>query len=115
VEEQTRRGAIDVPDKIRQMVERIVARFRPQQIILFGSHARGEAGPDSDVDLLVVMPVTGSRRKQAAAIAVEVSGLGLPKDVIVVTPEEVERDRNVPGTMIYPALREGTVLYDRAA
>jgi len=43
------------------MVQRIVRRFRPERVILFGSHARGEAGPDSDVDLLIVMPVEGSR------------------------------------------------------
>jgi len=44
---------------IHAMVRRIVRQFRPERVILFGSHARGEAGPDSDVDLLVVMPVHG--------------------------------------------------------
>jgi predicted nucleotidyltransferase len=102
-------------EKIRQMVQRIVDRFHPERIILFGSYARGNAGPDSDVDLLVVMPLAGSRREQAIDIRVALAGMGLPKDVIVVTPEEVERDRDVVGTVIYPALREGKVLYERAA
>ena len=55
----------DVPAAIAEMVRRIVERFDPEKIILFGSHARGDATPDSDVDLLVVMPVQGSsaRRK----------------------------------------------------
>ncbi len=105
----------DAQEKIREMVRRIVARFHPHKVILFGSHARGTADADSDVDLLVIMPVTGSRRRQVAAITVEVSGLGLAKDVIVATPEEIERYRHVPGTVFHPALREGKVLYDRAA
>ena len=57
-----------VQKKIEEMVQRIVERFHPEKIILFGSHARGTAGPDSDVDLLVVMPVQGSRRKKATEI-----------------------------------------------
>ncbi len=98
---------------IGAMAERIAKRFRPERIILFGSFARGTAGPDSDADFLVVMPVNGSRRDLSVEIATEISGLGLPKDVIVVTPEEVERDRNEVGTVIRPALREGKVLYER--
>ena len=102
-------------EKIREMVRRIVDRFHPEKVILFGSYARGNAGPDSDVDLLVVMAVSGSKREQAVDIRVEVSGMGLPKDVIVVTPEEVERYRDVVGIVIYPALREGKILYERPA
>jgi uncharacterized protein len=99
---------------IGEMVRRIVERFHPEKIILFGSYARGTAGPDSDVDLLVVMPVSGSRRQLAVEIQTSITGMGLPKDVIVVTPEEVERDRNLVGTIIHPALREGKVLHDRS-
>ena len=51
-------------DAIAEMVRRIVAQFNPDKIILFGSHARGEAGPDSDVDLLVVMQPHGSKRER---------------------------------------------------
>lgn len=53
---------------IRQMTNRIAKRFKPDKIVLFGSHARGTAGPDSDVDLLVIMPVSGSKRKTQVAI-----------------------------------------------
>lgn len=97
------------------MVRRIVKTVNPTQIILFGSHARGTAGPDSDVDLLVVMPVSGSKRKKAVEIHRILAGVGLPKDVIVVTPEDIEMDRDIPGTLIRPALMEGKVLYERAA
>jgi hypothetical protein len=59
------------------------------------------------------MPVEGSRREQAVAIRIAVSGMGLAKDIIVVTPEDVERYGNLVGTIIRPALREGKVLYER--
>jgi len=59
-------GSNDGRSDIERMVRRIVRQFRPERVILFGSHARGEAGPDSDVDLLVVMRVEGSRREKDA-------------------------------------------------
>ncbi len=104
-----------VQEKIEEMVRRIVDRFNPQKIILFGSLARGTAGYDSDADILVVMPVKGSKRKQATEIDVSLIGLDLPTDVIVVTPEELEKNRDRIGTIIYPAIREGKVLYERTA
>jgi predicted nucleotidyltransferase len=91
-----------------------VERFHPEKIVLFGSYARGTAGRDSDVDLLVVTPVSGSKRRLTIEIDIAIAGLGLPKDVIVVTPEEVEDYCDQVGTIIYPALHEGKVLYERA-
>lgn len=100
---------------IDEMVRRIVEEFDPEKIILFGSYAHGTAGPDSDADLLVVMRISGSKRKKAVEIDLALAGVGLPKDVIVVTPEEIEQYRDTVGTIIYPALREGKVLYERVA
>jgi predicted nucleotidyltransferase len=99
--------------EIRQMVRRIVRRFRPERIILFGSHARGDAGPDSDVDLLVVMPVEGSRREKAVEIGVALHDIRLPKDIIVTTPEAFESRKEIVGTIEWPAARQGRVLYAR--
>lgn len=99
---------------IRQMVARIVERFAPERVILFGSHARGEADADSDVDLLVVMPVSGSRREKAVEIAVSLHDIRVPKDVIVTTPEEFAWRKDVMGTVEWPAAREGEVMYARA-
>ena len=99
--------------EIRQMVRRIVSRFRPERIILFGSHARGDAGPDSDVDLLVVMPVEGSKREKAVEIGVALHDIRLPKDIIVTTPEAFESRKDVVGTIERPAARQGRVLYAR--
>ena len=108
-------GKTTVPDIIAEMVRRIVERFHPAKIILFGSHACGTAGVDSDVDLLVVMLPHGSKRERAIEIYGLLAGIGVPKDVIVVTPEEFEAYRDAPGTVIRTAHQEGKVLYDRAA
>ncbi len=98
-------------EQIRLMTRRIVRQFRPDRIILFGSHARGGAGPDSDVDLLVVMPVEGSTRAKAEEIGVALHDFDVAKDVIVVRPEEFAWRKDVVGTIEWPAVREGKVLY----
>jgi len=95
------------------MAQRLARRFKPEQIILFGSHARGTAGPDSDVDLLVVMPFNGSKRDKEIELRLALYDFLVPMDIILVSPEEVERRRNIPGTIIRPARREGKTLYVR--
>lgn len=97
------------------MVRRIVKECDPEKIILFGSHATGRAGPDSDVDLLVVTKHGETRRKVAGDLYHVLRGMGVSKDIIVVRPEDVERYQDIVGTIIYPAVREGKVLYERAA
>jgi len=98
-------------ETIHRMAERIVERFRPTKVILFGSHARGDAGADSDLDFLVVMPFTGSRLETCIEIRKVLRGFGVPKDVMVLTPEEFARFKELPGTIAYPAAHEGRVLY----
>ena len=98
---------------IDAMVQRLVERFAPDQIILFGSHARGTAGPDSDVDWLVVMPFAGSKREKRIEMRIALHDIVVPKDIILATPDEVSRDRDLVGTIVRPALREGRVLYAR--
>ena len=101
------------PQQIDLMVKRLVERFDPDQIVLFGSHARGTAGPDSDVDLLVVMPVSGPKREKQIEMRVALHDINTPKDIIVATPEQVEQQKGIVGTIIRPALQEGQVLYVR--
>jgi transcriptional regulator with XRE-family HTH domain len=98
---------------IAQMTSIIVERFDPERIILFGSHARGSAGPDSDVDLLVLMEDPGSKRRIAVEIGAALHGFRLPKDIIVTTPSEFEERKEIAGTIERPAAREGRVLYVR--
>jgi predicted nucleotidyltransferase len=97
--------------EIRLMVGRIARRFRPQRIILFGSHSRGNAGSDSDVDLLVIMPFRGSKRKARLAMRRAVHDIQIPKDIFVATPQEFEWRKEIVGTIERPAALEGKVLY----
>ena len=99
--------------EIRQMVNRIVRRFDPERIILFGSHARGDAGPDSDVDLLVVLSLAGSRHEKQVEIRLALRDILIPKDIVVTTPEDFLWRKEVPGTIERPAAREGKLLYVR--
>jgi predicted nucleotidyltransferase len=102
-----------VPVLITRTVKRIVRKFHPEKIILFGSQARGEAGPDSDVDLLVVMPVEGSITEKRLEIRLALPDLPIPVDVVLTTPEDFAWRRDVVGTIEWPATREGKVLYAR--
>jgi predicted nucleotidyltransferase len=67
---------------IREMVRRIVTQFHPEKVILFGSHARDRGGPDSDVDLLIIMPVSGSKRQKALEIGVALHDIPIAKEVL---------------------------------
>ena len=96
---------------IDRMVKRILKRFQPEQVILFGSHARGEAGPDSDVDLLVVMDFEGAARDKGLEIRVALHDFLIPKDVVVTRPEDFAWRKELVGTIEWPAAREGKVLY----
>lgn len=104
-----------VDQAIRAMVRRIVDQFDPEQVILFGSRARGDARPDSDVDLLVVMPVQGSTREKAIEIRVALHDIPVPKDIEVVNCDAFRWRREVVGTLEWSAMHEGRVLWDQAA
>ncbi len=100
-------------EQIDRLVIRIVKKFHPDKIILFGSRARGDARPDSDIDLLVVMPVARTVRETRLAISLALPDLPVPVDVIVTTPEDFAWRKDVVGTIEWPAAREGKVLYAR--
>jgi predicted nucleotidyltransferase len=99
------------PRILRDIVRRIVDAAHPEKIILFGSAARAEMGPNSDVDLLVVKAGKFNRRHLAAKIYDSLYGAEAAVDVVIVTPAEVRRYRDAPGLVIFPALREGRVAY----
>jgi predicted nucleotidyltransferase len=104
-----------IDPRILEMVGRIIKTANPEQVILFGSRATGTARQDSDVDFLVVMPLTKPRRRLEGDLHAAMIGAPLAKDILVVTPEELERFRDVPGTIIQPALATGKIVYHRAA
>ncbi len=102
-------------DVLDDIVRRIVAVADPDKIILFGSAARGEMRPSSDLDLLVVKSGVPHRGRLTEEIYMGLSGIGRAADIIVVTPEDIERYRDVHATVIKPAIREGRVIYERKA
>jgi predicted nucleotidyltransferase len=93
------------------MIQTVVASVQPLRIILFGSAARGEMGPDSDLDVLVVMPKGTHRRKTAQQLYRQIRGLGVPFDIVVATSEDLEVHRSNPGLIYQTILREGTEVY----
>lgn len=103
-------GMVD-SNVLNEIRRRLVEGFQPNSIILFGSQARGTADDRSDVDILVICPIEGSRHKLTLAMDRSLWGLRLARDIIVLTPEEFERDRQIPGTIARPAWLEGKVLY----
>ena len=96
---------------LADIVQRIVVAAGPEKIVLFGSAARGEMGPDSDYDLLVSKSGKFNKHRVTTAIYHHLSGEAAV-DVVVVTPEEVERYRDSHCLVICPALREGKVIYE---
>ena len=98
---------------LNEVVRRLVDRFNPDRVILFGSQARGAADAHSDVDVLVVCPVQSNRRKLMVDMDRALAGLGIARDIIVLTSQEYERDRHIPGTVARPASIEGRLLYER--
>lgn len=125
---QVRRVAVEVVDGkarydgrtlsewVPTVIDDLVTACDPLRVILFGSVARGEDGPDSDIDVLVVLPeVDRARRHELVARLRRAITAPVPVDVFVTDPSEIERRRNVIGSLLYWPLREGRVVHGRAA
>ncbi len=97
---------------LQEIVNRLVTALEPDAVYLFGSRARGEYDPDSDIDILTVVPsseLPGHKRDRAALRALR--GLGVAVDVIVLTRDEFDRKREVICSLPATVLREGRLLY----
>ena len=97
--------------EIQTVCEQIARDFRPERIILFGSHAYGEPTPDSDVDLLVVMPFEGRHTRQAIRMLTQLNVL-TPIDLLVRTPEQVEERLAMGDFFMREILEQGKVMYE---
>src|SRR3990170_4396734 len=104
---------VSTSDLLAVVRDRIVERFDPVRVIVFGSRARGEAGPDSDLDLLVVLAKVDNKRHKAIEIRRVLRDLPVEKDIVVTTPEELARRGQIVGTVLRSAMREGQVILKR--
>lgn len=102
---------MDTAEEIRKLCETIALEFHPERIILFGSHAYGEPSPDSDIDLLVVMPFAGSSRQQAVDIRSRID-TSIPLDLLVRTPEQISERLALGDFFIREITEQGKVLYE---
>ena len=102
------------PEKIHEAVRRIVEAAHPVKVILFGSHARGEAGPDSDLDLLVVEEVVTDAAEEAVRLRGALRGMLMAVDIVVVAQEKFEYWKDTPGNVYYEAAQDGRVVYEAA-
>lgn len=100
---------------VKEVVRRVVAASDPDRILLFGSAARAAPGPHSDLDLLVIKSGPIHRGRLTEQIYLSLLGVDQAVDVIVVTPEDIERYQDAPCLVIAPALRVHRVIYERDA
>lgn len=100
---------------IREMADKIKDAVRPEKIILFGSYARKEQTDRSDVDLLVIADSSEPPPQRSVPIYRLLRHFLVPVDIMVRTPEEIKKYRNLPYSFIQTVLREGIVLYERKA
>ena len=102
------------PEKIAEAVRRIVETAHPVRVILFGSHARGDADRDSDMDLLVVERNVQDRYAEMVRLHHSLRGLILPVDILVISEMDFGEWADTPGSVYCTARREGKVLYEAA-
>ena len=96
---------------IDNLLDRIVEAVHPIRIILFGSAARGEMGPNSDIDVMVVMPDGTHRSNTARYLYKQLFGFGFPVDIVVVTPSVLEQHKNNIGLIYRTVLADGKEVY----
>jgi len=102
-----------IDNQLEIIVNRIVERYHPEKIILFGSMAEGTATDKSDIDLLLVKETNSPPYERAAGIRRLLKDLLLPMDILVYTPDEIEKDRKRKFSFVYQVLKSGKVLYAR--
>lgn len=103
-----------LPVEITSIVERIVASFAPEKIILFGSHAYGNVTPNSDLDLLVIMETDLPAAERTRKISRLLRPRHLPLDIVIRNPQEIQRSLRRVDPFVHEILEKGVVLYARS-
>jgi predicted nucleotidyltransferase len=102
---------MNIEKSINFLVQRIISEVHPLRIILFGSVTRNEFQKNSDIDLLIVMPEGTHRRHTAQRLYYEIKNVGIPFDLVVTTPGDLERHKENAGLIYKYALEEGKEVY----
>jgi predicted nucleotidyltransferase len=101
---------------LQELTDILVKEAKPRKIILFGSHARGTAHADSDLDFLVIedgpFDALRSRRAEMVRLRIILADFFIPMDFLVFTPQEIEEWKDVRNHVVSHALREGRTLYE---
>lgn len=101
-------------ERLQEVVRRIVRAFDPQRIVIFGSYAYGEPGPDSDVDLLVIMESNERPAERATRISRVLRPRPFPMDILVRTPDELRYRLEIGDYFIHEIMDQGRVLYEQS-
>ncbi|MCJ7626523.1 MAG: nucleotidyltransferase domain-containing protein [Anaerolineaceae bacterium] len=100
-------------EKLDEITQRILDVSQPEKIILFGSFARGTSTPNSDLDLLVILKDVDTPRAESNRLRRALRGLLIPIDIIVASPDQIDRYGDAPGLIYRTALKEGVIIYER--
>ena len=100
-------------EKIGEITQRILNVSQPEKIIMFGSYARGTSTPNSDLDLLVILKGVDKPRAESNRLRRALRGLLIPIDIIVASPDQIDRYGDAPGMIYRTALKEGMVIYEQ--
>ena len=99
---------------VQAIVNRIVEKFQPFKVIVFGSWAAGKAGQDSDLDFMVVIDCAQAQKRDLqVAIRKELRDIPVPKDILVATPDDIKKYEDAWWTVYQPAMEKGKVLYEQ--
>ena len=103
----------DTTDRLNTITQKLVERIQPEKIVVFGSYATGQAKPESDVDLLIILESNLRRDQRQEAISQVLRPRDFPVDILAYTPSEVSACTNDPHSFLRYILTTGKVLYDR--